>query len=421
MRLRLVLSAILIFATSSLAQQNTADHLEEVIVEASHSDVAPPVVIDHAPPCEPMCNFCCEPNDCPSPIWVSAEYLIWWMKKGGNPNVLVTQGDLSDGPLAGALGLPNTRILFGGTDLDYTRRISDEFSGGRAMVGSWLDCDHTVGIELGGFFLEQRGLDYRTRSDANGDRLLSVPYFDIDPLLATGERRFLASAPNFFAGGINVASTSHLWGTEANAIWNVRRDCRLSFDLVGGFRHLDLDEGLHLRLAISDIQNGTYTFRRDRFDTDNEFFGGHIGCRAKLHYERFDVSLAARVSLGQNNQIIRISGLTNNTMPDVLATPIGISQEGIFARSSNSGRFVRRQFAAIPEVQIQVAYPFTTCLQGFVGYDFLFWTDVVRPGEQVDRVLNITQNPAAASRPTVPFQESDFWAQGVSFGLRFGW
>jgi Putative beta barrel porin-7 (BBP7) len=65
----------------------------------------------------------------------------------------------------------------------------------------------------------------------------------------------------------------------------------------------------------------------------------------------------------------------------------------------------------------------------YVGYDFLYLSNAVRPGDQIDRELNPTQIPVngstgglvGAPRPTFNFHETDFWAQGIRFGvaLRF--
>jgi hypothetical protein len=62
--------------------------------------------------------------------------------------------------------------------------------------------------------------------------------------------------------------------------------------------------------------------------------------------------------------------------------------------------------------------------RAFVGYDFLYWNQVVRPGNQVDRNINLSQSAVfgsgTLSGPATPaplFGRSDFWAQGITFGL----
>jgi hypothetical protein len=51
---------------------------------------------------------------------------------------------------------------------------------------------------------------------------------------------------------------------------------------------------------------------------------------------------------------------------------------------------------------------------------------VVRPGDQINQVVDTRALPTSASfvpgftattAPIVPFHRSDFWAQGISFGV----
>jgi hypothetical protein len=58
------------------------------------------------------------------------------------------------------------------------------------------------------------------------------------------------------------------------------------------------------------------------------------------------------------------------------------------------------------------------------GYQFLYWSRVARPGEQIDRVINPTQIPVfggnqllGPARPEPLFTTTDFWAQGLNLGL----
>jgi hypothetical protein len=60
-----------------------------------------------------------------------------------------------------------------------------------------------------------------------------------------------------------------------------------------------------------------------------------------------------------------------------------------------------------------------------VGYTFLYWSQVVRPGNQIDTTVNTTQVPThpefgpltGPAQPMVPFRTTDFWAQGISLGV----
>ena len=97
--------------------------------------------------------------------------------------------------------------------------------------------------------------------------------------------------------------------------------------------------------------------------------------------------------------------------------------------SGNIGSFSQDRFSVVPQVGIRVGYNITPNLRVYVGYDFLYWSSVLRPGDQIDRGLNELAIPNFGSqpgtpagdprRPMVPFRDSDFWAQGVNFGLEF--
>ena len=80
----------------------------------------------------------------------------------------------------------------------------------------------------------------------------------------------------------------------------------------------------------------------------------------------------------------------------------------------------------IPSLEVKLSYFFTPRWRLFVGYDFLYWSQVVRPGNQLDRNVNLTQSPVfgtgVLSGPASPvplFNRTDFWAQGINLGLEF--
>ncbi len=81
-----------------------------------------------------------------------------------------------------------------------------------------------------------------------------------------------------------------------------------------------------------------------------------------------------------------------------------------------------------PELGLNIGYQITQHLRAFAGYDFLYLSNVLRPGDQIDRGINFSQTvqsaiagntTASGTRPALPFTESDFWAQGINLGLEF--
>jgi hypothetical protein len=87
---------------------------------------------------------------------------------------------------------------------------------------------------------------------------------------------------------------------------------------------------------------------------------------------------------------------------------------------------VRDTFTVVPELGLNIGYQLTNHIRAFVGYNFLYWSSVVRPGDQIDpRVnTNLIPPPISTAGPAVPafaFHGSDFWAQGITLGVEFRW
>lgn len=70
---------------------------------------------------------------CRPRVWGGVDYLLWWVRPGAAPPLVVT-GTAAD-PFPGALDQPGTRVLFGGN----TGLAPDASSGVRLNLGTWLD------------------------------------------------------------------------------------------------------------------------------------------------------------------------------------------------------------------------------------------------------------------------------------------
>ena len=77
----------------------------------------------------------------------------------------------------------------------------------------------------------------------------------------------------------------------------------------------------------------------------------------------------------------------------------------------------------MPEGQINGGWLFNENVSLTFGYNFLWWSDVLRPGDQIDRVVNI--QPVGDLTPILPLQPKflaharGMWVQGVQVGLMF--
>jgi hypothetical protein len=58
------------------------------------------------------------------------------------------------------------------------------------------------------------------------------------------------------------------------------------------------------------------------------------------------------------------------------------------------------------------------------GYTFLYWSSVVRAGDQIDLTVNpnlLSDTPGGPARPSFAFHETGIWAQGLSLGVELAW
>ena len=95
----------------------------------------------------------------------------------------------------------------------------------------------------------------------------------------------------------------------------------------------------------------------------------------------------------------------------------------MFALPSNIGRQTRDAFSVVPQVQVKAGLNVTSFCRAFVGYDFLYWSSVVRAGDQLDRNVNDSQaiggTLVGEALPRPQFRQTGFFAHGLTFGLGF--
>ena len=383
--------------------------------------VSSEVPIASTPPVESFVS----PRDSNGPTWwVEADYLLWWIRPGPLPTPLVTTGNPKD-PLPGALGQPGTRSLLGGSGLDY-----GTFSGARINLGGWLDCEQTIGIEGGGFLLEQRAVRFAVASDSAGNPPIYLPVVNQDPASPNfGRQSIYTVADPLFPdptgptnGNVSVSSTTRFWGAELNGLVNFIRAGSWSLDGIVGFRYLDLQESLGLSGFSNDQFDDLQQTFNDSFRTRNQFYGGQLGARFGFRSERIALDVTGCVALGSTHQVVDVQG-SSVWGGTGFALPPGVYPGGVYTQPSNIGRTTANNFTVTPQIGLKLGWNLTPWLTANVGYDFLYWSSVVRPGNQIDHNLNATQFPGAgvngALLPAPQFNRSDFLAHGVSFGLTF--
>lgn len=374
---------------------------------------------------------CEEPVPCER-FWGRAEYLLWRIKSDQAPAPLLTTGPAGS-PTQGILGQPGTVVLYG-TELDY--RLN---SGGKFVLGTWLTSNQILGIELSGFALETHTIHGEVNSNrTDGAPVLARPFFNTltqreDALVITSPQDALGGR---YLGGIDIFGDSRTWGGEANLVTRLGQTWQGTWDLVGGFRYLGQKDELRFSHSATVLTPGTVGFRgqpapapnivswRDYYETLNHFYGGQVGAQGRWQWRFLTADLAGKFGLGTTEQRLHVSGHTLLTDP----TGLTLRQEGgLYNQPSNIGDFSRHEFSFISEIDFRLGVQLGQHWNASLGYTFLFWDNVVRPGNQVNRNVDPRQipsnlafgTPGQPAQPVRLFQGSDFWAQGLTVGLEF--
>jgi hypothetical protein len=358
------------------------------------------------------------PGQCgpPGRVWADFDYLLFWLKNSTLPPLVTTSPAAS----AGILG-PGTSTLIGDRTADLGL-----FSGFAFAVGFWANEQQTLGFEGGGLFLGTRSNDLGWGGNgAPGSATIARPFFN--PTTNRGDS-VLVNAPGTLAGNVDVHTSTNAAGGQFNGLVNLCCGCGYRLDMLAGFQYFQLTDGLAVTENLSALPTlpnvgGTTFAVLDAFDTANRFYGGQLGLRGRVYRGRLFAVFNGSAALGGVDEIVNIKGFTVITPPG--GSPV-LNSGGLLALPTNIGRHTQSHFAVLPQAGLDVGYRLTSFLYASVGYRFLYLSNVVRPGDQIDRAVNPTQLPGIGAttglvgpaRPAfTAFHESSFWAQGLQFGL----
>ena len=336
---------------------------------------------------------------------------------------------------------PTATTLFGNQEMDY-----GSFNGLNLDGGLWLDCRHTIGIEMGAFYFGRNELNPTFSSDAAGTPFIARPF--TSGLTNTTAVDF-AAVPGAAAGSVGIETTSRLAGANLNFVKNLSNCEDYTVDYLFGVRYIDLAERLDVNQTTTPINGGTLAFNggslppgvglslADSFYTRNQFYGGLFGTRGELRFGPVFIDMTNTVALGPNHEILQVYGRTTALTPGGATVPGGLlavgggnetvlaanGQPTAFPHLGNIGRYTTNRFIVAPEVGLSAGAYVTSHIKLSVGYNFLYMTDVVRPGTQINQQINtrlVPSSPAFGSTsgqpvPTVNGAREDFYAQGLTF------
>lgn len=353
--------------------------------------------------------------------WFGAEYLYWKVQDDKKLIPIIVESPVipESTPL---FEIPSDQIVLGNRKAESKWR-----SGGRFSLGFWCDDCCGTGVELNYLYLGKS----QTKRSASSDGALTSPYLAIPYIdTNTGLQNLIPIAfPGAFSGIATYKITNKLQGAELNSITHLNFCSDWDMDVLGGLRYLNFTESFHFDTSspnIGDVQNIYYT--RDKFNMTNNFYGIQLGVNFKWEAYSFFCNIKTKLGIGAMCQSSKVKG--HFYVNDFTGfTAVQKLKGGYYALPSNIGSRSVTRFSVLPEVDVNLGYQITEALQINVGYNFLYVTNVLRAGRQLDRKINPTQSslyeytPApvlvGAKRPKHHLRSSDIWIQGLSTGLEY--
>ena len=353
---------------------------------------------------------------------VSSEYIMWWTNGFATPPLVTTGPAASDG----IIGQTGVSVLFGNQEMG-----SNLQNGYRFGFTRW--CGERWGIDGRFYFLGRTGDQVSFSSDTIS--MLARPFNDINPVRNFSE---VIASPGVLTGGVIVESTSYAWGADISGRRKLYEGCFFNVDALIGYRYMNLTETLTIteRSVRTDSTsvapfvdaNGTIhggaSF--DNFRTSNRFNGGQIGLAGEVTRGRWVFDMRASIAFGVTQGSVDIDG--GQTLYYTNGNSV-TSRGGLLALDSNIGHHTSQHFAVIPEATFNIGYNITPRCRIFVGYNVIYWSHVLRPGNQIDTTIDSTRIPnfgntnatLTTGRPGWAANYSDYFAQGLNFGLTFRW
>lgn len=343
---------------------------------------------------------------------VSAEALFGWFKKSPTPVPIITDSYVD---------APGVNVLLGGGSVDTNPNA------GFKVTGTYR-VDSRRRVELSGFYMPSRSTSSSVSSSGQpGSIDLYLPFFDV-----TSNRENFTEISYWpeFRGSAQATLSNNLGGGELNMSWALPSQDAWRVDVLGGIRLLQLRESYTITTSSPynppnpvDIWNTT-----DAFDARNRFVGLQVGARAAYDQGPWVGFVSGKLAFGAMQQRVSVNGfLETNDYNNYGATQN--FPGGYFALPSNSGDYSRNTFAVVPEIALNLGYKLTRESTVYVSYSFLYASNVARPGGQINRNINPTQNvaygndppvtPIGPAEPSFSFNTTDFWAQTISVGLAY--
>ncbi|MCA9102292.1 MAG: BBP7 family outer membrane beta-barrel protein, partial [Planctomycetales bacterium] len=299
---------------------------------------------------------------------------------------------------AGELGQPGTQILFGG------ERVGDDARSGFGLdFERALDPCGTRTFGVGAIVLPESSANFF--ADTNTYPILAVPFFNAG---LAQEDASVVGFPGSRTGFVDIRDRQSVYGADLYLKRLIYAECGTEVRLVTGYRFFQLNNQLNLTQFADAFLVATQITQVDNFETENQFHGGTLGLEMNRQVDCWTFNALARLHLGNMNQRVDINGSTTTV---VGAGAPNVVNQGLFAWPTNSGLHERNRFATVPELELSATRRLNSCWEASLGYTFIYWSDVVYAGDQIDRRIN------AANLPAFNFNSTSDWVSGLNITL----
>lgn len=355
-------------------------------------------------------------GSCPG-YYAEFELLLRWFKPVCASVPIVTIGNPADA-VPGAQGQPGTQIVVGGSP---PHKFEFPMTPGFQVNLGWDRGDGAFGVEVSGFLMEQAANSQRFDADANGAPNSYLPYQD--PQNAYQALPF--TVPGVTTGNSLAVGSTRIWGIEADGLVPftiARGDFNYYGKFLIGARYLDLTDRVRVRNTLRLVADPTqFATGAEQFSTHNQFAGPQVGTTLGVARGRWSVEYTLKLAGGFTHQTRNIEGnpLESYTLLSPLLVPGPLQ-----ALPSNIGSEKANRVTLVPEIALKSKVDLTSWCTLSLGYSLLYWNKVLCPGDQMNPYVNITQLPfrgpfTGTPDPKPQFDHTDYFAQGLNFGMEF--
>lgn len=395
--------------------------------------------------------------------WVSFDYLLWRTNKPLLPAVanVVPSGVLavqattsttsvfpppvgavtsnSNGTFLIPVSVQTSSITQGDVSLG-------EQNGARMSIGTWLEPDEVLGVELTGLWLEKRTQRFATvftNNNNNSNQFVintgqTVPQTTNTSTVIVGGTTFSGTVVNpaqavvlvgTSNGAISGSISTDLAGLEANTRSVVCWFGNFKFGALAGVRTLYFFEEFILNDNYTLTLNGPppgaaivvtglpQTFMANTIDgirARNTFVGPQVGLTGEFLCGDFFLNGQVKGGIGPNFQDVTITSVT--TMPFA-------SAGGSIFGPADAGSHRRTRISAVAEANFKIGYSAFDWLRAYAGFDFLYFGNAARTAEQTVTTSPIqvtiagTGNTANVAPQAFHFGDVNAWFEGLTLGV----